>query len=290
MMDGVTDVPGLDAATEELFVGSPAAFVARRDELAKQARASGDRALAAAIKALRRPTVGAWYLNVASRAGLTSQWEFLRLGRQLRQAQAAGDVAALRALAVRRVPLESRVLRDLAGHLAHLGVTATPAGLDEARVTLSAALADPAVDALVTAGRLDRPYVYAGFGVLDMGSLQATGQAANQRDVVAGQRQEDEEAERLAAAAAEAARRAIEQDAARRELAAAEHELAALTPRKEAAEASAKDAHDRAASLTSELVRAQAAVSAAEDLAVELQVEEKAINLRIDQARGLLRP
>ena len=179
MMVGVTDVPGLDAATEELFAGSPAGFVARRDELAKQARASGDRAPAAAIKGLRRPTVGAWYLNVASRAGLTSLWEFLRLGRQLRQTQADGDFAALRELAVRRGPLESRVLRDLAGHLAQLGVTATPAGLDEARVTLSAALADPAVDALVTAGRLDRPFVYAGFGVLEMSSLQAADVSAD---------------------------------------------------------------------------------------------------------------
>lgn len=67
----MTDVPGLDTAIEELYAGYPAAFVARRDELAKQARASGDRSLAAAIKALRRPTVGSWYLNVASRAGLT---------------------------------------------------------------------------------------------------------------------------------------------------------------------------------------------------------------------------
>ncbi|MBK9696727.1 MAG: hypothetical protein IPO80_04740 [Propionibacteriaceae bacterium] len=50
----MTDTPGLDAATEELFASSPAEFVARRDELAKQAGASGDRSLAAAIKALRR--------------------------------------------------------------------------------------------------------------------------------------------------------------------------------------------------------------------------------------------
>lgn len=239
MMVGVTDVPGLDAATEELFAGSPAAFVARRDELAKQARASGDRALAAAIKALRRPTVGAWYLNVASRAGLTSLWEFLRLGRQLRQTQADGDFAALRELAVRRGPLESRVLRDLAAHLAQLGVTATPAGLDEARVTLSAALADPAVDALMTAGRLDRPFVYAGFGVPDMSSLQAAGGVSvNSREALAEQPQPDEEAERLAATAVAAERKANEHAAARRELATAGHGLATLTPRKEAAEAS----------------------------------------------------
>lgn len=182
------------------------------------------------------------------------------------------------------------MLRDLAAHLAQLGVTATPAGLDEVRTTLSAALADPAVDALMTAGRLDRPFVYAGFGVPDMSSLQAAGGVSvNSREAVAEQPQPDEEAERLAATAVAAERKANEQAAARRELAAAEHELAALTARKEAAEASAKAARDRSASLTSELIQAQAEVSTAEDLAVELQVEENAINVRIELARGLLR-
>ena len=83
----------------------PSDFVARRDELAKQARGDGDRELAAAIKALRRPTVGAWYVNLASRAGLTSLRELLDLGRELRETQAAGDFAALRDLAARRGPL-----------------------------------------------------------------------------------------------------------------------------------------------------------------------------------------
>lgn len=60
MMSDVSALPGFEAITDELYEGSPAAFVARRDELAKQARSSGDRVLATAIKALRRPTVGAW--------------------------------------------------------------------------------------------------------------------------------------------------------------------------------------------------------------------------------------
>lgn len=290
MMVGVTDVSGLVAATEELYASLPSEFVARRDELSRQARVSGDRQLAAAIKALRRPTVGAWYLNVASRAGLTSLREWLRLGRQLRQTQEAGDFATLRELAMRRGSLEGRVLRDLAAHLAQLGVTATPAGLDEARATLSAALADPAVEALVTGGRLDRPYVYAGFGVLDMSVPQAGGVSAISGEGIPEQPQTEEEAERLAAMAAAAERKANERAVAARELAAAEHELAAVIARREAAEARAAAARDRAASLTAGLVRAQAEASAAEEQAVELQAEEKAIQVRIEHARGLLLP
>ncbi len=79
-MVGMTEAQGLDAVSAELYGGAPADFVARRDELAKQARADGDRELATAIKALRRPTVGAWYLNLAAAAGLTSLRELLDLG------------------------------------------------------------------------------------------------------------------------------------------------------------------------------------------------------------------
>lgn len=157
-------LPGLDSAADELYSLDPADFVTRRDELVKDARAAKDRALANAIKALRRPTVGAWYLNVAARAGLTSLFEWLRLGRELRDAQAALDFKRVVALAPKRADVERRVLRDLAAHLAALGVTASPAGLEEVRTTLRAALADPDAAAAVEAGRLAKPLEYGAFG------------------------------------------------------------------------------------------------------------------------------
>ncbi|MGB4270943.1 MAG: hypothetical protein WBJ44_00965, partial [Propionicimonas sp.] len=164
-MSPLTD---LEAATQGLYAGAPSDFVAHRDALAKQLRASGDRALAAAVKGLRRPSLGAWYLNVASRDGLTSLQEWLRLGRRLRAAHAGDDVDTLRTLAAQRSPLEARVLHDIAAHLAHLGVPATPGGLDEVRTTLRAALADPTAEAAVAGGRLDRSLSYAGFGPVEL--------------------------------------------------------------------------------------------------------------------------
>ena len=50
----------LEATSDELYASAPTEFVARRDALAAEARAAGDRGLAAALKALRRPSVGAW--------------------------------------------------------------------------------------------------------------------------------------------------------------------------------------------------------------------------------------
>ena len=149
---------------DELYAGDPAEFVARRDALVKQARADKDRALADALKALRRPTFGAWYVNVASRARLTSLVEFLKLGRQLRAAQSALDFKTVVALGPRRAELERRVLSDLTAHLAHLGITASPAGLEEVRSTLRASLSDADASAAVEAGRLDRPLAYGDLG------------------------------------------------------------------------------------------------------------------------------
>lgn len=192
-------------AVDALYGLDPAQFVARRDALAKQVRVDGDRAGAAAIKALRRPTVGAWYANVAARAGLVSLREWLRLGERLRAAQASGDFGALRAGGAERAGLEARVLADLTAHLADLGVVATAAGLEEVRSTLRAALADEAAAEAVRAARLARPLSYAGFGEVDMtAALAALGTSAS--GVVEPEAAEREAAEREAAERASAER------------------------------------------------------------------------------------
>lgn len=272
-MVGMSEPSGLDAVSDELYGAAPADFVARRDELAKQARGDGDRELAAAIKALRRPTVGAWYLNLASRSGLTSLHELLELGRQLRQTQAAGDFAALRDLAARRGPLVNRTLRDLTAHLAQMAVKTTPAGLDEARTTLGAALADPAVDEQVRAGRLDRPHTYGGFGEVEMAVLSTAtpdkpGSAATRDDAGPSK---------------------AELAAARRELAAAERERTAVEARRKEAGARVRTARKRVESLESELDRARDALAAAEEESTGLAATVEALTEGIEKARQLLR-
>lgn len=272
-MVDMTEPRGLDAVSAELYGGSPADFVARRDELAKQARADGDREQAAAIKALRRPTVGAWYLNAAAAAGLTSLRELLDLGRELRETQAAGDFAALRDLAARRGPLVERVLRDLTAHLAQVGVTATGSGLDEVRTTLGAALADAVVDRQVRAGRVDRPLSYGGFGEVDMAvAPPAPSSPGGSKD-----------SRELAAAAAEDTLAT-----ARRELAAAERERRAIESRSVEASAALRAARKRVEALETELDRARDALVVAEDEATRLKAQAAALTATIEQARKAL--
>jgi hypothetical protein len=108
--------------------------------------------------------VGAWYVNLASRARLTALVEWQKLGRELRLAQAALDFNRVVALSPLRAELERRVLADLTAHLAALGIEASPAGLEEVRSTLRAALTDADAAAAVESGRLDKPLEYGSVG------------------------------------------------------------------------------------------------------------------------------
>lgn len=142
-MDAVSEPSErLRDAIDELYSLEPAEFVARRDQRVKDARAVQDRELANALKALRRPTLGAWYVNIAARAPLASLHAFDKLGRRLRVAQTAGDFAAVMELGRERGEAERRVLADLAAHIERLGYTVSDAALEDVRATLRATLAD----------------------------------------------------------------------------------------------------------------------------------------------------
>jgi hypothetical protein len=283
------------ALVDELYARPPAEFVARRDELAVQARAGGDRALATRIRALRRPSVGAWYLNTAVRAGMDSLGRLLRLGDQLREAQAAGDIARLRDLAARRGPLTGEVARDLGALMRMLGATATPAGLDEVRATLAGALADPAIAAEVESGRLDGPRTYSGFGDLSfagpspttaagwVGAATGGGPATGTPDAGADEAEHADEAER--AAEAERARR---RDAARRDLEAAEAAVSALAARTSEREADVTEARARVAGLAAQLSAAQHELAVAEAELADAANEERAAADRVVEARRRL--
>lgn len=274
----MSEATGPGGAAEELYGGPPAEFVARRDALAAQARAQGDRAAAARIKALRRPTVGAWYLNTGARAGLPSLAAVLELGERLRRAQADGDVPALRDLARRRGPLVAEVVRDLTALMAGRGTVAGAAGLDEVRTTLAAALADPAVAALVEQGRVDRPYAYGGFGDIPPAA------AAPEPVGGAGEAPVDLAAARRAREDAERARR----EAAEREWADASEASGAAAARRAGAESVVGELRTKVEALEAALAVSRRELAAAEDGLAEASAQEEAAAAQLDRARRAL--
>ncbi|HEX6886628.1 MAG TPA: hypothetical protein VF143_00870 [Candidatus Nanopelagicales bacterium] len=159
-------VVALEAAAEELYGLPIGQFVARRNELAAQARAAGDGALSAQIKGLRRPTVVGWLVNQLVREHPEEVQPLLALGSALREATAGLQGQTLRDLAHQ----QRQVLAALVAQARQLAAAAgLPVSDDAARGvadTLQAALADPEAAAQVAAGRLTGGLAPPGFGGL----------------------------------------------------------------------------------------------------------------------------
>jgi hypothetical protein len=146
-------------------------FVAARDALAKELRATGDREAAAEVKRLAKPSAAAWAVNQAVRSQPKAARALWKAGDQLGQVQErllAGDAGAddLRAAAAaERAALEALVeaargLLDAGGH--------PPSETTLARVeeTLHAAAVDPHARLDVAAGRATKELRHVGMGGL----------------------------------------------------------------------------------------------------------------------------
>jgi hypothetical protein len=134
---------------------APAAFIERRNALAARARREGDEQVAARIKAIRRPTVGAAIVNALVRERGEVMSSLHALGAELRDAQACGNGPRMRNLLGRRQEL-MRVLDLRVVELAsERGLTATRAVLQDVHATMLAALSDPQAEAIVRSGRLE---------------------------------------------------------------------------------------------------------------------------------------
>jgi hypothetical protein len=252
--------PDLPAVAVDLYRAAPESFVASRDALAKELKAQGDAESAAAVKALRRPTVGAWAVNQAAREepGLVGALEAAgeRLAEAQRQAL-SGERAAdeLREAGAQRREVVRRLTEVAVRALERAG---RPSGAvrDEIAATFEAATLDPGVGARVRAGILDRTAApvsglgaIAGFTVLEGGA--ASTRRTPDRDAAA----ERAEAERLVRASERADATAGEaQGRATRARAAAEE----AAPQAEVLEAAARDAEREAKRLASEAKTARA--------------------------------
>ena len=149
---------------DELYALPPEDFRAARDERAAQARASGDKALAREITALRRPVVSAWLVNLLARDEPGQMSELLALGDSLRDAQQALDGDRLRELSAQRRDLVRAMVTAVKRRAAQDGRAVSLQVEREVEATLQAALADPEAATAVSSGRLVSPLTYAGLG------------------------------------------------------------------------------------------------------------------------------
>ena len=196
---------------DELYGAPLDEFVSRRDALARSLRKEGKREEADEVKALRKPSVAAWAVNVLAREEREAVDELLAAGERLRAAHAelldGGDPGAVQeAAGAERTAVEGLVAAAH-GVLADAGRPATDATLDRVRDTLHAAASDDTVRELVRAGRVVEDAEATGFALagLSPGKGAKRPAAARPRKADRAAARRKEAAERVKQAQAELA-------------------------------------------------------------------------------------
>lgn len=211
-----------------LYALAPQEFTASRNEQAKAARDDGDRELAEAIKALRKPSSAAWVVNMLARHQPAELEQLVDLGAALREAQENLDGAELRELNRQRHELVSAVARQARALAADLGHRVSESVATEVEQTLRAALTDAAAGAAARSGLLTHALETTGLAPVELGDAVAvpsavpgpddtpgrTAKAARRRtkqakrEPTAAERRRAEKADQTAAEAAEELSRA----------------------------------------------------------------------------------
>ena len=290
----------LAQVADELYGLPPSAFIQARDERADQARAAGDKDLAAAIRKLRRPTVSAFVVNLLAREAPGQVDELLELGASLREAQQALAGDRLRELSAQRRRLVTGLAQEARRLAEQAGQPLAAQAEREVQETLEAALADPAIAEAVRSGRLTTALSYAGLGAsVDVhGAVAVWPEPVDQprrRPAPAGDREQEA---RRPAAAQRPAREAGTAQRDRQEAAAAERarreaEAAERAQRDaEAAERNRQDAAEDARGAQATLDEADREVASARDKHEALQrqideLERQLAQLQAESAEGL---
>ena len=245
-------------------------FTPERNALARELRNAGQRAEAAEVAALRKPSVAAWAVNQLVRTQRKDVSGLFEAGDALRSAQddvvaGRGDGRALRAAAERERAAVDALTGAARGLLTSEGHELSQTIIDRVADTLNAAALDDDARARVKDGRLERELRHVGLGVGATGGLPAPARPKKQPAV---DRAAEEQAEReRAEARAEA--RATEREA-RRRLERAERAHNAAAERRERAALALEEAEADLSDAEAELEEARDELGTAEQALREL--------------------
>ena len=182
---------GWEEVADELYGLPPERFVAARDRAARTA----PRGEAARIRALRRPTLAAWAVNLLVRNDRDEITALVRLGEELRRAHGDLDGRQLRALVHQQHEVVAALVRQAQRLAAQAGRAVGDGVLREVEATIQAALADPEAAGELSTGRLAKAFSpLAGFGppvtgrVLPLRPAEATSGRPARRGAAGGGR------------------------------------------------------------------------------------------------------
>ena len=159
---------------DELYALPLGEFTPARDARAKALKGTD---LAAAVKALRKPSLAAWVVNLLVRRDADQVTQVLDLGAALRDAAAGMQGEELRALTRQRRQLTAAVTTGARSLAAGEGVKVTQAVADQVESTLTAAMLDARCAEAVRSGLLVTALAATGVGEVDLGVAVATPEA-----------------------------------------------------------------------------------------------------------------
>ena len=144
---------------------------------AKEAKAAGDKDLAAAITRLKKPSVAAWAVNLLVRRESDQIDSVLALAEQLRSAAEALDGDELRALTRQRRQLTGALATSARSLAREAGVRLTEPVVDQVEGVLTAAMLDPVAAQVVRTGRVVTAFTSTGVSELDVDAVVAVPEA-----------------------------------------------------------------------------------------------------------------
>ncbi|MBO9625743.1 MAG: transposase [Microbacterium sp.] len=141
----------VDEVAAALYAGPPETFIRERNARAAEAAHPDE---AKMIRALRKPTVAAWVVNVFASERAAQLEQALQLATELRDAQDDLDAATLAQLGRERRALTTRLAADAADLAAARGGRVTESTREAVRQTISAAFFSADAAVAVSSGRL----------------------------------------------------------------------------------------------------------------------------------------
>lgn len=145
------ETPTLLEIADELYGLGLSQFTPARDARAKELKGTD---LAAQVKALRKPSLAAWVVNLLVRREAGQVEQVLQVGAALREAQAGMSATELRALTRQRRQLTAAVTQQARSLASEEGVRVTGQVADQVEATLTAAMVDEGCGRAVRSGLL----------------------------------------------------------------------------------------------------------------------------------------
>lgn len=162
------------AIADELYALPLGEFTPARDAKAKELKGTD---LAPRVKALKKPSLAAWVVDLLARREAEQVEQVLTVGAALREAQAAMSGDDLRELTRQRRQLTAAVTQQARSLAADAGVKVTQAVADQVEATLTAAMVDETCAQAVRSGLLVTPLSVTGVDEVDVAAAVAVPEA-----------------------------------------------------------------------------------------------------------------